>query len=420
VAGPKVHHLSYFRRAESARPMLDALAGNNEEFERLNAPSREHIGRGGDKVLAKDNAPIALMLPGVMGSQLAADGDRIWFNPLRMLGGGMERLKLGAAATTAGWIDRSYDDFAKQLALSHEVRPFVYDWRLSITQAAQKFGDALDRALKDAAQRGKPLRIVAHSMGGLVARLALKERWEKLRALPGSRLVQFGTPNGGSHSIACVLMGRDEFVRAIAFWADWKHDMNEFLQIVRDFPGVLELLPWAPADGKDYFDPDLWKQWASADVWNKGRLPRGATEYDTAKGAPDGWPAPQKGPLQAAKKAVDEIVGAPLDKQLTLYVAGRARTPVDVRVRDGQVEIGWTEEGDGRVPWATGIPPELPCWYVDAAHGSLLSHKKAFGQYLKLIETGQCSLPTQRPLARGERETVYAPAPVLAPALYPT
>ncbi|MBL8483677.1 MAG: CHAT domain-containing protein, partial [Rhodocyclaceae bacterium] len=47
-------------------------------------------------------------------------------------------------------------------------------------------------------------------------------------------------------------------------------------------------------------------------------------------------------------------------------------------------------------------------------------HKKAFGQYLKLIETGQCSLPTQRPLARGERETVYAPAPVLAPALYPT
>ena len=53
-------------------------------------------------------------------------------------------------------------------------------------------------------------------------------------------------------------------------WVDWKHDMRAFLGIVRDFPGVLELLPWPgtggqAADGVDYFDPLTWQDWFSRD-----------------------------------------------------------------------------------------------------------------------------------------------------------
>ena len=103
--------------------------------------------------------------------------------------------------------------------------------------------------MAEAKERGKPVRIVAHSMGGLVARLALTDRWSRFKALPGSRLLQLGTPNKGSHSIAAVLLGRDDFVQTIEHWFDWKHDMRAFLEIVRDFPGVLEMLPWPGENG---------------------------------------------------------------------------------------------------------------------------------------------------------------------------
>ena len=131
----------------------------------------------------------------------------------------MEHLQISAAGVTPdGWMDIAYERFAQHLAQSHEVRPFAYDWRLSVADAADKFGAVLDASMTDAEQRQKPLRIVAHSLGGLVARLALKDRWPRFNAIQGSRLVQFGTPNAGSHSIAAVLTGRDGFVQMIERW----------------------------------------------------------------------------------------------------------------------------------------------------------------------------------------------------------
>lgn len=423
VAGPEVTHFTYFKRRESARPLLNALQGRNGDFQPLDEPSRTEIARGGDKIMGPkrdmSNAPIVLMLPGIMGSQLARDGECIWFAPLRMIAGGMEKLKFGAKVSAVGWIDQSYDDFAAELAKKYEVRPFVYDWRLSIVAAADLFRPVLKQALDDAKARGTSLRIVAHSMGGLVARLALKDHWEALRKLPGSRLIQFGTPNLGSHSIAAVLTGRDDLVCNLVLYADWKHDMNEFLQIVRDFPGVLELLPWQD-DQVDYFSAATWSDWAKSDRWNEGRLSRSGEPYEPAAGAKDGWPAPQKEALQSAKAAVDAIKAAPLPPDLTLYVAGRKRTPVGVRFRNGEMEIAWTEQGDGRVPWATGIPAGVPTWYVDAAHGSLLAKKKYFEDYLSLLETGRCSLPSQRPVTRALGDAAYLPAPVARSGLYPT
>lgn len=429
LAGPKVTHFSYFEREESGQPLLDALAGRNERFERLAAPSRAQLARGGKVSKPLANAPIALMLPGIMGSHLALAGNRIWFDPFDMVAGGMAQLNVAAQGVVAdGWLDMAYENFAQHLAQSHEVRPFAYDWRLSIVDAAERFGDVLETALADATRRGKPLRIVAHSMGGLVARLALgkKDRWTRLKAIPGSRLVQFGTPNNGSHSIAAVLMGRDAFVQKIERWFDWKHDMNEFLNIVRDFPGVLELLPWpvkdgVAGDGVDYFDPQRWQDWASQDAENRDRQGRGQDPaFERTKGAGDGWPAPLAQYLSDAKAAITRIQATALDPAATLYVAGSARTPVAVRVERGQVEIGWSDRGDGRVPWETGIPPGVKVWYVDAAHGDLLDHQEAFDDYVALLETGTCRLATVPGGTRDVGGVEFTAAPLAVHTLYPS
>lgn len=419
VRGPEVTHFSYFQRDESALALLGALKGDDSGFEPLAGPSQAYISRGGRHIKPKADAPIVFLLPGIMGSHIQLGRDRIWFEPLSMIAGEMARLGVDAdgasispEASPDGWMDRNYEMLARHLADTHEVRPFAYDWRLSIVAAAERFGRELDRGMRDAKARGKPVRIVAHSMGGLVARLALKDRWAAFKSVPGSRLLQLGTPNKGSHSIAAVLMARDDFVQIIERWFDWRHDMKAFLEIVRDFPGVLELLPWPDdngraVDGVDYFDPGVWQGWYDQD--RDGKKDKS-------------WLPPRPDPLKHARAAIEALRGAELDPACTLYVAGRAPTPIAVRVADGRVEIGWVEEGDGRVPWKTGIPPGVPVWYADAAHGDLANHARAYTAYQELIETGDTrdsALSRVPPGARGESVPVFRPRGLDSNALYP-
>jgi alpha-beta hydrolase superfamily lysophospholipase len=58
------------------------------------------------------------------------------------------------------------------------------------------------------------VRLLAHSMGGVVARTMQLERpevWDRLMAHPGARLLMLGTPNGGSWAPMQVLSGDDTF-----------------------------------------------------------------------------------------------------------------------------------------------------------------------------------------------------------------
>jgi CHAT domain-containing protein/pimeloyl-ACP methyl ester carboxylesterase len=412
LQGSEVHHFSYFRRDDSALALLEALSGDDSKFTLLDGPSQEEISRGGRETKPKENAPIALLLPGIMGSHIQIHTNRIWFDPFSMCIGDMEKLKIGAEHVTAdGWMDRCYEKLARYLSKTHEVRPFAYDWRLSITAAAEEFAALLEKAMSDAEVRGKPVHIIAHSMGGLVARFALKNRWSKFKSIPGSRLLQLGTPNKGSHSIAAVLMGRDDFVQLIERWFDWKHGMREFIQIIREFPGVLELLPWPDdtdlaIDGVDYYSSATWQHWYDNDQDN------------ASKGA---WLPPLQKHLTAARNTVQQLREAELDPDCTLYVAGSGSTPVAVRVTDGKVEIGEINEGDGRVPWRTGIPAGVPVWYSNAAHGDLSGNYAAFAAYLELLETGNTLLLSRSPaVSRGTTEPTYQSRSLNAQPLYPT
>lgn len=412
LAGPRVHHLSYFQRDESMLPLFAALEGDDLPFTSLAGPSQTFIQRGGRKTYAKPDAPIVFLLPGIMGSHIQIGTNRIWFDPLNLIAGDMARIGIGAEGVTAdGWMDLIYESLTRYLCRTHEVRPFAYDWRLSIQDAAAGFGNQLDKAMQDALTRGKPLHIVAHSMGGLVARLALKGRWDRFKAVPGSRLLQMGTPNQGSHAIAAVLLGRDDYVQMIERWFDWKHDMKAFLGIVRDFPGLLELLPWPgaggrAADGVDYFDPATWQDWFDRDPEAKsGR----------------GWQPPQAGPLKAARDTVQALTASELDPEATLYVAGSGDTPAAIRLDSGRVEIGWISEGDGRVPWKTGIPAGVRTWYAKAAHGDLPKLGSAFKAYVEILETGATSRLPQVPSGvRGTGAPLFRPRTLAVHTLYPS
>ena len=108
----------------------------------------------------------------------AADIDRIWVNPLRLLNGGFRRLRHPAArsrsapsASTA-----STSRCSSGLDADWDVVPFAYDWRLGIDIAAE-------RARRTDRRSGAPAHLVAHSMGGLVCRMLRarhRESWDRL------------------------------------------------------------------------------------------------------------------------------------------------------------------------------------------------------------------------------------------------
>jgi pimeloyl-ACP methyl ester carboxylesterase len=419
VAGPDVTHFSYFERAETADPLMDSLAGMlpaDAGFEPMAGPSQETIARGGIKSIPKDKAPIVFLLPGIMGSNLGIGRNRIWFDPLDLIAGNIARLEVSEKGqsvhdvATDGWVDHYFEGLARHLSQTHEVRPFAYDWRLSIGQAAADFGLALDDALTEAERREQPVRIVAHSMGGLVARLALKDRWDRFRALPNCRFLQLGTPNQGSHSMAAVLLGRDPFVQTLDRWLDLRHDMKEFLGIVSRYPGVLELMPWPGKDGKasdgvDYFDAATWQAWYQGDK-----------EANTRHG----WQPPAAQALARARTVIEELKAAKVDPAVSVYVAGSAETPVAIRLGDGTLEIATTPDGDGRVPWDSGIPEGVPAWYAEAAHGDLARSEEAFPAYLELLQTGRTTSLNPRPASRGIVTPSFRARPRVAVGLYPS
>ena len=112
-----------------------------------------------------------------------------------------------------------YDDLISFLSSTHEVIEFAFDWRRTIEDEGRRLADQVDAALAARKQTGKPVRLVAHSVGGLVARamqLVRPNVWKSLMARPGARLLMLGTPNAGFWAPMQVLSGDDTFGNALA------------------------------------------------------------------------------------------------------------------------------------------------------------------------------------------------------------
>ncbi len=127
---------------------------------------------------------VIFFLPGILGSKLFLGEEEIWPPTLTEITLGYERVDklIDPACVPREVIQRVcirpiYEPILADLAHlvdgdQARVRAFAYDWRLDIRRTADAFATALERAVLDGAER---ISVVAHSMGGLVARLALED-----------------------------------------------------------------------------------------------------------------------------------------------------------------------------------------------------------------------------------------------------
>jgi CHAT domain-containing protein/pimeloyl-ACP methyl ester carboxylesterase len=417
--GPAVSHFHYFAndltRTALQRWLLDAAVDQIANFKSLPALDDKGLtvtskSRSADAGAASQ--PVTILLPGIMGSHLwLKQRDRVWFSVPSLLAGGLAKIEMKPGATkddvsAEALFAQFYGDLHEHLQASHRTVAHAYDWRLPMDVLADQLAVVLREQLDGAP--GQPVRVLAHSMGGLVVRALVHKHpklWDELMQRDGARFVMLGTPNQGSHLMVETLIGKSDTVRKLGV-LDQAHDLQEVIDIIAGFPGALQLLPkqgfkdtgelqGTPAAITDFFAPKVWGDFKAdmRDFWF-GNHVGGLPSIDVLKQAQWLWAQDTlKTPSLPAKHA-DKVA----------YVFGCAsKTPCGIVKEGAAWKMLGTPNGDGSVTWDSGrIGGIGQFFYMPAEHGDLPATHDYFPAITELLQVGTGGkLMTSPPAVRG-------------------
>jgi pimeloyl-ACP methyl ester carboxylesterase len=308
--------------------------------------------------------PTVLIVPGIMGSQLGLaraaplPNDIVWIDPIDIQLGRLAALRLpGPAPVVAlGVVLFSYLRLKLQLrARGFAVHLHDYDWRLPVSELGRDLAQRL-RTLAPA-----PLAIVAHSMGGLVARAALAQP----HLAHVEQVVLLGTPNQGSFAVVQALRGTYAVVRKVARLDGAASAEDLTREVFSSFPSLYDMLPRGA--GLDLFDPAGWPE--------EGPQPRAL--------------------LLAAARATQESL-APADGRFTVVAGTGQETVTAVRRRGRQFVYTLTRHGDGTVPTASAQLQGARCHYARVAHSDLTRDAEVAAAVADLLRRGRTARLSSR------------------------
>jgi pimeloyl-ACP methyl ester carboxylesterase len=300
--------------------------------------------------------PVVYVLPGLMGSRIGTRGrlldDVLWLDPIEIAAGHLTRLALPRGSRLSALGVMLLNALKLKLSLliaGFDARFHAYDWRLGAEALATELNTRIEAdGVRDA-------MLVGHSMGGVVARVALADSAGRI-----TRVVQLGAPNGGSFAAVLALRGVYVTVRKLAA-LDLRHDAEDLARLVfRSLPSLHELLPDpALAGGADFFDPANW--------------PRDALRPDPRL-LLDAAAARRRRP--AADRRCLHIIGV---RQETVTGAEPGASGFDFRL---------SHDGDGTVPRALAEMPDVPTWFVPEKHGGLPNNGRVISAVADLLREG--------------------------------
>ena len=215
---------------------------------------------------------VVVLLPGILGSVLSHDGKDVWaptpgaigralwtlgrsVKSLQLhddpwdvddLGDGVEapRLMSGVHLIPGFWGIDVYAGISRMITDTFDVVPgetyieFPYDWRRDNRVAARRLQRLAEEKLHVQRQRNPDAKLIliAHSMGGLVARFFLEclDGWKDTRAL-----ITFGTPHRGSMNAVGFLV--NGFVKKLG-----PLKVADLTTLLRSLTSVYQLLPIYP------------------------------------------------------------------------------------------------------------------------------------------------------------------------------
>ncbi len=434
--GPEVNHFRYFvndaTRSAVRSWLMDASVEQIEAFKPLRGVDEQVVAemrgaalRGGAAAVA---LPVTVLLPGIMGSHLWLNRrERVWFSVGELALGGLAKLRMKPAAKrdpveAEALFAQFYGDLQQHLQASQRVVAFPYDWRQPLDVLADRLAATLRQQLDATKTPLQPVRLLAHSMGGLVVRALVHKHpalWDELMARDGARLVMLGTPHQGSHLMVEAMVGKSDMVRKLGV-LDVAHGLQEVVDIIASFPGALQLLPrpgfvdTGNEKSIDYFDPAIWGDFKRdmRDLWfgdGIGALPSSAVLRQAQ------WLWAKDG------KARPSFPDHHRDK--VAYVFGcAAKTPCGITREGDRWKMLGTPHGDGSVTWDSGrIGGIGQFFYMPAEHGALADTEAYFDSIATLLEHGQGGeLMTSPPAVRGAEAAALVTSYDAGPVLYPT
>lgn len=367
------------------------------------------------KIPVKD---VIVLLPGILGSVLQKDGGDLWEISLQALRNllpspntALQQLKLvgddpttpdlgdgitaprliqGARIIPGLWKIDGYGPISSAIQETFAVKrgelhdksadrnyfEFPYDWRRDNRFTAGRLKEFIDERLKIRQSTGaKDVKVIllAHSMGGLVARYYLEvlDGWKDCRGL-----ITFGTPYRGS-------------IKALNFLANgYKNRVIDLTDVVRSFTSVYQLLPIYEAvkAGEEY------RRVSEITIPNVdlNRTRQALTFHRKIE--------------RAVKKHVNNdeyrrkfqilpIVGT---RQPTLQSAELSKGGLTVSNRVPAIVPALLEEGDGTVPRVSATPIELSDKYQDSfyaeRHAAMQNNRQILAGLFERLKQSQVSI----------------------------
>jgi hypothetical protein len=408
-----VDHVHYFRNNESQEAMQRALDSKEETipgFKPLQASDISDASRNAalpfitsevkfDLLHVTGNKPIAVIIPGIMGSNLYKDDNRIWVDFWSFVKGDLIKLDINTPAITApSLMGSAYKKLYNELTKQYDVVAFAFDWRQSLTDEAQKF----DATIAFLLTKKQPIHVLAHSMGGVLFRefMLHGSNWTGLNTSNQFRALFLGAPLGGSYLIPETFTGRGGNINKLSM-IDLKHDKKDLLQVFANCPGLYNLLPLSDTP-HNFEDKQLWQNIIGSSG-NIGTVPPDSMIKKFA--------AFKKNVLANAES---------LDYSNIFYVAGKADATtatfeMDNTGRPNSLVFKSTSEGDGSVTWASGIPKKMiekdKVYYAaSTTHGELGNDINLFPAFIDLLKNGTTNLLRKTPpVSRGSNALVNNP-----------
>ena len=397
IQNKQVQHFNYFSIEWHMKIVLSALT--NQPLDNVNWTSIQRtyddrgialkmVDMGGiTPVKESGDKPIVILIPGIMGSNIYTEDGRKWLD--------FHQIHKGALANVLNVDDynktfaksiikKYYNEFKEYLVgQNHDVVVHPFDWRQSLSESVDDFNKVMTRVLDS----NQPVRIVAHSMGGLLVRqwkLEKNEFWQTFKTRNESRFIMLGTPWNGSHLIMEVLTGHSRRVKQLNF-LDFKHNKRQILESLVEHKGLYDLLPLLD----NTIDSDeKWKElYEAVGSRNMAPIPTSQLKYYRKYKST----ILDKAKIEEAEKDIIYYVAGKTDKTLNGYQIKQSF------FRGKYIDYDHTEEGDGSVTWETGIPSGLApsnLYYVNVEHGNLANDRSIFAGLNDLILTGKTNQRT--------------------------
>jgi pimeloyl-ACP methyl ester carboxylesterase len=310
----------------------------------------------------RPDAPTIYLLPGILGSQLGvprAAGeppDVLWLDPDDVVNGRLTELHPQHPTGVCSLGPVIYNYLALKLRLAAAGFHVVfhdYDWRHDIVASGRRLADRLK------ADSATQIALVGHSMGGLLARAALRHIDHECAPQRIRHVIGIGAPHGGAIAAVQALRAAYPVVCRLAA-IDQHHDaQNLTLEVFRYFLSLYQMLP-TESPALNLFDVSSWPRTGAVPVPELLASARGFASQ-----------------LACADARFFSIVG----------IGQRTVTGIERQGEEFRYEI--TSSGDGTVAISRATLAGAPLYCVRCEHSELPRSPTVADAVIDLLRAGR-------------------------------